>query len=40
MDKSHRRKARKYLEEFYSTIGRPASVKRLFGEGRCKDVGM
>lgn len=40
LDKTHRRKAKKYLEEFYSTIGRPASVKQLFVERCGKDPGM
>jgi len=40
LDKTHRRKAKKYLEEFYSTIGRPASVKRLFVDRCHQDSGM
>ncbi len=35
LDKTHRRKSKEYLEEFYETIGRAASVKLLFDE-RCR----
>ena len=40
LDKTHRRQAKRYLEEFYSTAGRPGSVKTLFVEGCRKDAGM
>lgn len=40
LDRTHRRKAKEYLDEFYSTIGRPAAVKRLFVERCRRDAGM
>jgi hypothetical protein len=40
LDKTHRRKAKSYLEDFYSTIGRAASVKWLFDERCRQDSGM
>ena len=40
LDNTPRRKAKKYAEEFYSSIGRPTSVKRLFMERCSKAAGM